>query len=85
VIEVMYEDLVRMGFGDADSERIVVAFDRIAITGCKWPTVLAVREAVPRRSETYFSRLPYKRSPEIRKKGLDALKKIKADLAKGST
>lgn len=82
MIEVMYEDLVRMGFGDADSDRIVIAFDRIAITGRKWPTVLAVREAMPRRSEVCFPRLPYKRSPEERQMGLDVLKNIKAELAK---
>lgn len=82
VIEVMYEDLVRAGFGDQDAERIVVAFDRIAITGIKWPTAFAVKEAAPKLSEGFYPRLPYNRSAMERQKGLDALKNIKARLAK---
>ena len=80
VIEVMHQDLVRAGFGDSDSERIAIAFDRLALTVSKWPTTVAVREAVPRRAETAFKRLPYKRTPEGKQKGLEVLKRLKADL-----
>jgi hypothetical protein len=76
----MYQDLLRMGFSDADSERISVAFDRLSLTITKWPTVVAVKEAVPRLAEMSFKRLPYKRTPEVRERGIEALEAIKKSL-----
>lgn len=82
VIEVMHQDLQRMGFSDADSERIAMAFDRLALTATKWPTVVAVKEVVPRLAETSFKRLPYKRTPEVRERGIEALEAIRERLNK---
>lgn len=63
VVEVMHGDLLKAGITDADSPRVEEAFNRIAVSGIRWPTSIMVKEAMPKRYQSWQPKLPYKRTP----------------------
>ena len=51
-IQVMVEDLRRVGLTDTDAERVQSAFADIATNVDRWPTMYMVREHMPGRQHT---------------------------------
>ena len=53
IIQVMVEDLRRVGLSDYDAERVQAAFGAIATNVGRWPTMYMVREHLPGRQHTH--------------------------------
>ena len=52
IIQVMVEDLRRVGLTDNDAERVQAAFGAIATNVGRWPTMYMVREHLPARQHS---------------------------------
>ena len=80
MVEVMYGDLCRAGVKDEDWPRVEESFNRIAVSGLRWPTSLMVKENMPKHHHQWQPKLPYKRTPKELELGKEQCSKLRRKL-----